>query len=174
MTRADFASEQQLGEDAIGGFRGLFGLDGAEAQQAQIDQLRQSPLYQSLYRNGLEATAAAGSATGGLRGGNQQAAFYNLGEDTLSNVIQQQLAGYGGAIGIGMGSDSAIGQFGQNAVNSQNQLRLGGAEARANGLLTRAGINAQNWNNAGSFIDSAVSAAIPGGGGFGGFLKGLF
>ena len=183
MTQANFASEQALGEDAIGGFRGLIVLDGADAQTAAIDQLRTSPLYQSLMTNGRDAILANASATGGLRGGNTQDFLARQSTDVLSDVIRQQIGDFGGAIGIGMGSDEAIGSFGANAVNAQNSMRFAGADARAFGLNQRAGINAQNWQDAGSFLDSAVSAAMgaPGGGGgsgggfnIGNFLKGLF
>jgi hypothetical protein len=161
LTRADFASEQQLGEDAIGGFRGLVGLDGADEQQAAIMALRESPLYQSLYRNGEEATLANASATGGIRGGNTQRSLYELGEDTLSRVIQQQLGNYGGAIGIGTGADGAIGSFGANAVNAQAMLRNQGAGAQAQGALIRGGIDAQNWANVANVATKALRL-IPG------------
>ena len=180
ITRGDFASEQKFGEDSIGGFRKLMGMDGAEAQQAAIDQLRTSPLYQSLMTNGRDAILANASATGGLRGGNTQDFLARQSTDTLSAVIQQQLAGYGGGIGVGMGSDTALGNFGANAVTSMNDSRNFGAGVRAQGALTRGGINAQNWINAGSFLDEAARAGTPfmGGGGAGGgigqFLKGLF
>lgn len=180
VTQRNFASEQQLGEDAIGGFRGLVGLNGADAQSAAIEQLRASPLYQNLMTNGRDAIIANASATGGLRGGNTQDFLSRQASDTLSQVIRQQIGDYAGSIGIGMGSDQAIGAFGESAVNAQNSLRLGGAEARANGLLTRAGINAQNWQNAGAFLDNGIRTAmgVPGGGGggfnIGNFLKGLF
>lgn len=175
LTRADFASEQQLGEDSISAYRGLVGLDGAESQQSQIELLRQTPLYQSIYQNGQDTLLANASATGGLRGGNFQDSLARFGGDTLSDVIQNQLAAYSGGIGVGIGSDQAIGQFGANSIARQNDLRLGGAEARANGLLTRAGINNQNFQNVGGFLDNAVGTALGGGGGgIGGFLKGLF
>lgn len=180
VTQKSLASEQALGEAAIGGYRGLVGLDGADAQQTAIDQLRNSPLYQSIFNNGRDTILATASATGGLRGGNSIDALSRMGADTLSQTIQNQLGNYAGAINVGVGADNSVGQFGENAVTQQNSLRLGGAEARANGLFQRAAINQQNWNNFGSFLDSAVSAAIgvPGGGG-GGFnlgrmLKGLF
>lgn len=177
LTRGDFASEQQLGEDGITGFRGLVGLDGMEAQQAQIDALRQSPLYQSLFNNGRDTILASASATGGLRGGNVQDGLSRFGADTLSSVIQQQLGNYASTIGIGMGSDQAIGNFGAMATESMNNSRNMGAGARAQGALYRGGINAQNWKNAGGFLDSAVSAAMgaPGGGfNLGAMLKGMF
>ena len=175
LTRGDFASEQRFGEDSITNYRGLVGLDGADAQQAQIELLRGTPLYQSLYNNGRDAILANASATGGLRGGNVQDGLARFSADTLSSVIQNQLAAYSGGIGVGIGSDQAIGQFGANAVGAQSDLRLSGADARAFGLNQRAGINAQNFQNFGGFLDNAVGAAT-GGGGFniGGFLKGLF
>lgn len=160
LTRGDLASEQALGEDAIGGFRGLLGLDGADAQQAAIDALRESPLYQSLFNNGRDTILASASATGGLRGGNTQDALSRFGADTLSTVIRQQLGDYAGAIGIGMGSDQALGNFGANSVTNQALLRNQGAGAQAQSILTRGGINAQNWNNIGT--------------GIGELLKGLF
>lgn len=179
LTRGDFASEQRLGEDSITNYRGLVGLDGAEAQQSQINLLRETPLYQSLFNNGRDAILANASATGGLRGGNVQDGLARFSADTLSSVIQNQLAAYSGGIGVGIGSDQAIGAFGANAVANQNDLRNQGAGARAQGALVRGGINAQNWQNFGGFLDQAVSAAagVPGGGGgggIGGFLKGLF
>lgn len=175
LTRGDFASEQRLGEDSITNYRGLVGLDGAEAQQSQINLLRETPLYQSLFNNGRDAILANASATGGLRGGNVQDGLARFSADTLSSVIQNQLAAYSGGIGVGIGSDNAIGTFGANAVADQNVLRNQGAGARAQGALVRGGISAQNFQNFGGFLDSAVGAAT-GGGGFniGRFLKGLF
>jgi hypothetical protein len=163
LTRADFASEQQLGEDGIGGFRRLVGLDGAEAQQAEIDALRASPLYQSIFNNGRDTILATASATGGLRGGNTQDALARFGGDALSQVIRQQLSDYAGTIGIGMGSDQAIGNFGAAAVRDINDSRNAGAGAMAQSALVRGGIAAQNWANAGSFLDNGISAALGGG-----------
>ncbi len=139
---------------------------GGEVDQgAAINELRNSPLYQSLYRNGEEAILANGSATGGLRGGNMQRSLYNLGADTLSNVIQQQLSNLGGIANMGQGTAGQLGTFGANMAGQiGNQLNNQGT-ARAQSALTIGGINAGNWNNAGNFLDSAVSAFIPGGGG---------
>lgn len=163
LTRADFAPEQQAGNDALVKMRALLGLDGTDGQQSEIDSLRGSPLYQSLFKNGQDTILASGSATGGLRGGNTEAALYNMGEDTLSRVIADQLGNYGGLVGVGVGADGAVGNFGARAVENQAGFRNDGAGAKATDLLTRAGINMQNWNNAGSFLDDAVSSFIPGG-----------
>lgn len=161
-TRADFASEQALGEDAIGGFRALLGLDGNDAQQSAIGNLKTSPLYTSLLENGREAILANASATGGLRGGNTQDFLARQSADTLSAVIRQQLGDYAGAIGIGTGSDTAIGNFGAQAVSDINAARNAGAAARAQDVLLRGGINAQNFSNAGAGLDRLLSSFLPG------------
>jgi hypothetical protein len=46
-----------------------------------------------------------------------------------------------------------------------NELRNQGAGAKAQDVLVRGGINAQNWSNAGSFLDNTISSFLPGGGG---------
>lgn len=176
ITQKNFASEQAFGEKGIAAYSDLVGFNGEDAQASAIGNLRNSPLYQSLFNNGRDAILANASATGGLRGGNIQDGLARFSADTLASVIENQLGRYGSAINVGSGADTTIGAFGEGAVNAQNNLRLGGAEARANGLLTRAGINAQNFQNFGSFLDNGISTALGGGGGFniGKLLKGLF
>src|SRR3982751_2790139 len=44
------------GEAGLKGYGDLLGTGGPEAQQAAIQQLQQSPYFQSLYRTGEEAT----------------------------------------------------------------------------------------------------------------------
>jgi hypothetical protein len=171
-TRADFKPYQDLGAAAAPHLGDLTGVNGNEQQQSEIDALRNSPLYKSLYRNGEEATLQNASATGGLRGGNAEAGLYHLGEDTLSNVIQQQLSNYGGLVGIGSGASGAVGQFGAQAVGNENDLRNQGAGAKAQYQLVRGGINGRNWQNAGNFVDDTIKSFLPGGGGFS--FKSLF
>src|SRR5690606_2203704 len=66
VTRQDFAPYQQAGVRALDRFGDLLGLNGREDQQREIDLLRASPLYKSLYGSGEEAILANASATGGL------------------------------------------------------------------------------------------------------------
>lgn len=170
QTREDYQPFRDLGYGALDNFGDLIGINGAEAQQSEIDLLRASPLYQSLFDNGQEAMLASASATGGLRGGNFQGALADFGRDTLNTVIRDQLANYGGAIGIGSGATDAVSSFGARAVQDQNQQRNFGAAANAQSALVRGGIAAQNWNNVGSFVDGIASMAAGGpGGGGGGF-----
>lgn len=165
LTRSDYQPFRDLGVGALDNFGNLLGINGAEQQQAEIDLLKASPLYQSLFNNGQEAMLASASATGGLRGGDFQEASMDFGRDTLNAVIRDQLANYSGAIGIGSGATDAVSSFGARAVESQNQQRNMGAAANAQSALVRGGIAAQNWNNLGGFADSLTSA-FSGGGGF--------
>ena len=135
--------------------------------------MKAGPLYTSLTGAGEESILANASATGGLRGGNTQDALARFRGDTLNSVIANQLAQYSGLVGIGSGATDAVSKFGAAAVNAQNQLRNQGAGAKAQAVLTKAGINAQNWSNAGGFLDSAISSVLPTSG-VGGFLKKLF
>lgn len=164
VTQENYAPYQALGTSAIPMLGDLVGTNGADAQQAIIDQLKGGPLYTSLTGAGEEAILANASATGGLRGGNTQDALARFRGDTLNSVIANQLAQYSGLVGIGSGATDAVSNFGANAVAQQNALRNQGAAAQAQSALIRGGIAAQNWKNAGSLIDDTISSAIGGGG----------
>ncbi len=126
---------------------------GAVDQQGAIDALKASPLYSSLYRNGEQAILANGAATGGLRGGNMQRSLADFGADTLSTVIQNQLANLGGIANMGMGSAGQLGQFGANMAGQVGNALTQQGQARAGAALTVGGINAKNWQNVGDFAD---------------------
>lgn len=129
------------------------------AQQAAIDQLKASPLYSSLYRNGEEALLANASATGGLRGGNMQGALYNLGADTLSNVIQQQLSNLGGIANMGQGAAGSLGGFGANAANQIGAAYGQQGQANSNAALLKGAYAGQMVNGIGDFL-GAVTGGI--------------
>lgn len=164
ITRADYQPYQDLGKSAINPLGNLVGVNGADAQQTIIDQLKGGPLYSSLIDSGEEALLANASATGGLRGGNTQDALARFRGDTLNSVIADQLAQYSGLVGIGSGATDAVSNFGANAVARQNALRNQGASAQAQAKLIQAGIAARNWANFGSSLDDALAAILGGGG----------
>lgn len=169
-TRADFAPYRDTGTEALDQLGGLVGLDGADEQSAAIEALRASPFYQQLYSNGEEALLQTGSATGGMRGGNMQRGLADFGADTLMQTIERQLSSLGGLAGMGMGATESVANFGARKADAITQLLGQQGQARASGLLTRGGINAANWQNAGSFLDDTISSFLPGGS----MLKGLF
>lgn len=172
ITQTNFAPYRETGAQGLAGLGDLVGVHGADPQAAAIASLRESPFFKSLFRTGEETVLQNASATGGLRGGNTQASLYNLGEDTLMKTIQQQLASLGGLAGMGMGATNAVANFGQHTADQVSGLFTDQGKARASGALAIGGINNQMWQNAGGFLDQAVSAFLPGGGGFGGLLKG--
>ena len=170
VTRGDYAPALSLLAPSIDGLRNLTGLNGDEAFQAGLDDIRAGPLYQNLYRSGEEALLQNASATGGMRGGNMQTGLANFGADTLQQALLQQLSQYGGLAGLGMGATDSISNFG--AMNSQNASNLlsNMGQVRAGGLLTRGGINSQMWNNIGSMAGNVANS----GGRIGSFLGKIF
>ena len=102
------------------------GLQGAEAQQAAIDQLQNDPTFQALQQQQESAMLQNASATGGLRGGNMQGALAQFRPAMLQNQINQQMAMLGGISGqsmpaLGMAS-GAMGQTGQTQAGLLQQM----------------------------------------------------
>lgn len=146
---------------------------GEEAQSAAIAALKESPLYQSLYSTGEEALLANASATGGLRGGNTETGLANFGRDTLASVIQQQLSNYSGAINSGLSATGAVTNATYNTATGSNTAQQAATDALIQKILGKAGINSQNWNNAGGILDKAAGSLL-GGKSLGSTIKGLF
>lgn len=124
-----------------------FGVSGADAQQQAIDQLRASPLYESLFRNGENTLLANASATGGLRGGNTQGALANFGRDTLSQVIESQLTRLGGVAAQGQSAAAQTAQAGTNAANQTSSLLNNTGAAQANAAYAVGGANTNMINS---------------------------
>jgi hypothetical protein len=162
VTRADYEPARALLAPSIESLSGLIGLSGPEAQQLALNGIQASPELMQIIRNGEDALLANASATGGLRGGNTQDALARFRGDAFANQIGTQLQRLGGLAGLGMGATDSVSAFGANASNNISQQMVGQGAARAQGLLTRGGINSQMWNNVGGFLDQAFSAAVPG------------
>jgi hypothetical protein len=135
------APYMQAGQGALGQQQALLGLGGPEAQQAAIAQLEQSPQFQAMMQQGEEAILQNASATGGLRGGNTQAALAQFRPAMLSQLIQQQMAQLGGLAGMGQqGAMGAAGMGQQSAANIGNllggigQAQAGAAMAQGQGM----------------------------------------
>jgi hypothetical protein len=114
----------------------------ANSQQAAFDALKASPVYQSLYRNGEQSVLANAAATGGLRGGNAQRSLYNLGTDTLSQVIQQQIANLSG-----------LSSLGENAAAKVGNQQIYGGQVAGGGITSASNAN----NNLANTITAGIS-----------------
>jgi hypothetical protein len=133
----------QAGQPALAGMQNLIGLGGAEAQQQAISGIEQSPLLQALTRQGEEAILQRASATGGLRGGNVQAALAQFRPQMLQQALDQQYSRLGGLTSLGQQSAARVGTAGmETGVNVGNLLQQQGA-ARAGGALGSAAPFAQ-------------------------------
>lgn len=128
----------EVGVPALEQQRALAGLDGAGAQQAAISALESSPLFQAQVRQGEEALLQRASATGGLRGGNIQAALAQFRPQMLQSEIERQYSRLGGLTSLGQQSAVGVGTAGQAmGSNVANLLAQQGA-AQAGGTLGQA------------------------------------
>lgn len=164
QTRSDYMPYTQAGTAAIGGLGNLIGTNGTEDQAAALSELKDSPLYSSLFSNGREALLQNASATGGLRGGNFERASMDFGADTLASVYESATAKLRDLAGLGIGAQGTVTQAGSNVANNVTDLQGNIGTAQANNYLAKGRTNSENWSNLGSALDDAVSRALPGSG----------
>lgn len=143
----------QAGQSALAGQQALLGLSGPEQQAALISQLQQSPQMQAMQQQGENAILQNAAATGGLRGGNVQAALGQFRPQLLNQLIQQQFGNLGGLTSLGQSSAAGVGNAGMNmASNIGNLLQQQGA-AQAGGIMGKANAISGGLQSAiGSFI----------------------
>jgi hypothetical protein len=110
---------QAAGVDAVAMQRALAGLDGPEAQRQAVAMLESSPQFAAMLQQGENAILQNASATGGLRGGNTQAALAQFRPALLSSLIEQQYARLGGLAGAGQGAASNLAGLGQASAAGQ-------------------------------------------------------
>lgn len=155
---------QEAGLPALAQQQALLGLQGPEAEQAAIERIRGGETFQALAQQGEEALLQRASATGGLRGGNIQAALAQFRPELLSSLIEQQYGRLGGMTQLGQRSAAGVGAAGmETGSNISNLLAQQGA-ARAGGELGQAKAYGQILN-----IPAQMAGMRAGGGGGGGF-----
>lgn len=141
-TEARLAPWVTQGQSASSAQGDLLGLNGQAAQQAAISAQQNSPLYESLFRNGVNTTLANASATGGVRGGNTVGALFDKGKDTLAQVIEAQLTRLGGVSEQGQNAAAQVGNFGANAANNIGASLTSTGQAQAGASLAGGAANA--------------------------------
>jgi hypothetical protein len=140
------------------------GLSPDRAQQQAIARLANGAQFRALADQGEYALNANAAATGGLRGGNQQAALAQFRPQMLQSLIDRQIANLGG---IAANGQNAAGQTGTAAQNTAGMVNaaLGDRGAAQAGAALAGG---QAWANAGSGILNTVGMlaqpTTPGGG----------
>ena len=120
---------------------GVGGISAQDAQRNAISGLANGSQFQALVGQGEEALLANASATGGLRGGDTQGALAQFRPQMLQQLIDRQLAQYGGLAANGQ---NAAGQTGTAAMNAGGMVNasLGNiGQAQAGAALARGQAN---------------------------------
>ena len=172
---------REAGRSALSGQLALAGRSGKKAERQAIQRIVQGPQFKTLVRQGEQGILQNASATGGLRGGNTQAALAQFRPQVLSGLINQQFSNLGGIAGLGQASAAGGAAAAQNAganvaglLGQQGAAQAGGAlasgQASANLASQVAGGLAQGFGNigGGGFGESPIfNGAFGGGSGLG-------
>ena len=148
------ASYADVAQPALNEQQALLGMFGAEAQQQAINKIEQSPLYLEQVRQGENAILQQASATGGLRGGNIQAALAQFRPAVLSQMIENQytklggMADFGGSAALnlakmGQASGAGVGAAGMNMASNIGTALTNTGQAQAQAQLAKG----QAWGN---------------------------
>jgi hypothetical protein len=152
------------GTSALGKQGDFLGLNGAQPQKDVVDSIQNSPYFQAVSKQGENAILQNASATGGLRGGNTQAALAKFQPALLQSLLDQYYTRLGGLSSLGENAAAQTGNAGQNNANAvsglytqQGQAQAGGALAQGkaelgliNGLSSAAGTYFGNGGTLGS------------------------
>ncbi len=121
----------------------LIGMNGNAAQQAAYDQIQNSAGFKSQLQLGQNAMLQNAAATGGLRGGNTQAAMAQFAPALLNQAIASQYQNLGGITALGQNAAARQGNAGMQSANAIGGLYQSQGANTAGYQLAR-GQNAQN------------------------------
>lgn len=154
----------------------LLGLNGPQAQQAAFDAAQNSPYFSGLIQQGENAILQNASATGGLRGGNTQAALAQFRPQMLAQYLNDYYSKLGGLTSIGQNAAAGVGNAGMQSTNQISALLQQQGAAQAGNALAQGQIAANQWSGIGSAIGqiggliNSNGGGSTGGGSTGGFL----
>lgn len=168
-----FAAVQKLlapynaaGTNAVAAQGNLIGLNGQGAQQQAIDGIQNGAQYQSMLKAGNDNILANASATGGLRGGNTQAALAQFSPALLSQLINQQYSQLGGLTNVGANAAAGVGNSGSSTTNAITSLLGQQGSAQAGAALAGGNATGQLVNGVTSGIGTLAAQSGFGGGGY--------
>ena len=134
------------GLSGLSGQQDLLGINGTAAQQAAIGNINNSAEMQTYLQQGENAILQNASATGGLRGGNTQAALAQFRPQLLNQLINQRYQNLAGMTALGQNAAAGTGNAGmQTASNISNLYQQTGA-AQAGAALAQGQATANMWN----------------------------
>ena len=133
------------GSTAVTAQGNLLGLNGDEAQGKAIKGIEDGPQFEALVQQGENAMLQNASATGGLRGGNLEAAMAKFRPQILSSLIQSQFSNLGSLSALGQASGVGQGAAAQHAGDSIANLFTQIGQAQAGASLAVGNNNAAPW-----------------------------
>lgn len=145
----------EAGTGALAQQQALLGMGTPEAQQQAITALQNSPQFQALQQQGETAILQNAAATGGLRGGNVQAALAQFRPALLSGLIEQQYNRLGGLTAIGQNAAAGVGNAGMSTGSNIATLLGRQGQAQAGGILGQQGALTGGFGQAFGAIDRA-------------------
>ena len=157
----------EAGLPALEQQQSFLGLRGPEAERAAIQRISGGERFKALTEQGEGALLQRASATGGLRGGNVQAALAQFRPQLLSNLIEEQYGRLGGLTSMGQRSAAGVGAAGtETGVNVANLLGQQGA-AQAGGEIGQAKAYGNLFNLPAQMLGFQYGAGGKAGMGFG-------
>lgn len=120
------------------------GINGKDAQQAAINDIANSSQFIELAKQGEQGMLQNASATGGLRGGNTQAALAQFRPAMLQQLINDQYAKLGGLTSIGQNAAAGVGNAGMQTGQQVSQLLQQQGAAQAGGQIAQGKV----WSDA--------------------------
>ncbi len=123
-----------------------------DAQQRAIDGIKNGAAYQSAMQAGTDSILSTASATGGLRGGNAQAALGQFGQQLLTQSINDRLSQLGGLSAMGQNSAAGVGSAGMASGNAVSQLLQQQGSANAGAALAAGRATANTWAGLGQGV----------------------
>jgi hypothetical protein len=145
------------GTQSLSAQQDLLGQNGAANQQRAIDAIQNGAYFQSIAKQGENGILQNASATGGLRGGNVQAALSQFRPALLQSLINDQ---YGKLQGITqLGQAAASGQAsGAIQTGSQTAALLNSiGNAQAQGIVGSSAANAAGFNSLGGAFQGGAN-----------------
>jgi len=169
------ASYSEVAQPALDEQQALSGMLGPQAQQEAIDRIEQSPLYMEHVAQGENAMLQNASATGGLRGGNMQAALAQFRPAVLQQMIEDKYSKMGGMVSfgsnasqnlatMGQASGAGVGAAGMNMASNIGNANMAAGDARAQAALAQG----QAWGKVAGSVGYLGGMGMQGYGPFGG------
>lgn len=155
----------EAGTPALAAQQAMLGLGTPEAEAAQIAAAERSPTFQAMLRTGEEALLQRASATGGLRGGNVQAALAQFRPQLLAQELENRYSRLGGLTSLGQQSAAGVGTAGMQTGANIARLEAERGAALAGGELAQARAFSNVLNLPAQFIGAQYG--LGGTGGFG-------